>query len=75
LSVVSPEPQIIRHELSVVSPEPRLALADLDPARRWRNVFTGAVHTLESRDGPPSLAAAALFADFPVALLIAERGD
>ena len=52
----------------------RLPLTGLDPALRWRNVFTGEVLTPEDRDGQPSLAAADLFADFPVALLLAERG-
>ena len=45
----------------------------LDPALRWRIAFTGEVLTPEHRDGQPSLAAADLFAHFPVALLIADR--
>ena len=53
----------------------RLPLAGLDPALRWRNLFTGEVLTPEVRDGQPSLAAADVFAHFPVALLLAERGD
>jgi (1->4)-alpha-D-glucan 1-alpha-D-glucosylmutase len=53
----------------------RLSLAGLDPALRWRNAFTGELLTPEDRDGQPSLPAAGLFADFPVSLLIAERGD
>ena len=52
----------------------RLPLTGLDPALRWRNVFTGEVLTPEDRDGQPSLAAADLFAHFPVALLLAEPG-
>jgi (1->4)-alpha-D-glucan 1-alpha-D-glucosylmutase len=51
----------------------RLPLTGLDPALRWRNVFTGELLTPEDRDGQPSLPAAGLFADFPVALLVAER--
>jgi maltooligosyltrehalose synthase len=53
----------------------RLPLAGLDPSLRWRNLFTGEVLTPEVRDGQPSLAAADIFADFPIALLLAERGD
>jgi (1->4)-alpha-D-glucan 1-alpha-D-glucosylmutase len=56
-------------------PDTRLTLAGLDPALRWRNAFTGEVLVPQDRDGQPSLAAADLFAHFPVALLIAERGD
>ena len=52
----------------------RLPLTGLDPDLRWRNAFTGEVLTPERRDGPPSLVAADLFANFPVALLVAERG-
>jgi (1->4)-alpha-D-glucan 1-alpha-D-glucosylmutase len=52
----------------------RLPLTGLDPALRWRNAFTGEVLVSEDRDGPPSLAAADLFAHFPVALLVAEHG-
>ena len=51
----------------------RLPLPGLDPALRWRIAFTGEVLTPEVRDGQPSLAAADLFAHFPVALLIADR--
>ena len=51
----------------------RLLLPGLDPALRWRIAFTGEVLTPEVRDGQPSLAAADLFAHFPVALLIADR--
>ena len=51
----------------------RLPLTGLDPALRWRNLFTGELLTPEVRDGQPSLAAADLFAHFPVALLLAER--
>jgi (1->4)-alpha-D-glucan 1-alpha-D-glucosylmutase len=56
-------------------PDTRLPLADLDPALRWWNAFTGEVLTPASRDGALSLAASDLFAHFPVALLIAERVD
>jgi (1->4)-alpha-D-glucan 1-alpha-D-glucosylmutase len=55
-----------------VWPDTRLALTGLDPALRWRNLFTGEVLTPEVRDGQPSLAAADLFTHFPVALLLAE---
>ncbi|MGP0066646.1 MAG: hypothetical protein ACLQGP_24030 [Isosphaeraceae bacterium] len=51
----------------------RLILAGVAQATRWRNLFTGEVLTAEDRDGQPSLAAADIFAGFPVALLIAER--
>ncbi len=51
----------------------RLPLTGLDPALRWRNLFTGELLAPEVRDGQPSLAAADLFAHFPVALLLAER--
>ena len=54
--------------------ETRLPLPGLDPALRWRNAFTGEVLMSEDNNGQPSLAAADLFAHFPVALLIAERG-
>ena len=58
-----------------VWPDTRLPLTGLDPALRWRNLFTGEVLTPEVRDGQPSLAAADLFAHFPVALLLAERAN
>ena len=52
----------------------RLPLPGLDPGLRWRNAFTGEILVPQPRDGQPSLAAADLFAHFPVASLIAERG-
>ena len=53
----------------------RLPLPGLDPSLRWRDLFTGAVLTPEVRDGQPALDVAALLADFPVALLLAERAE
>jgi (1->4)-alpha-D-glucan 1-alpha-D-glucosylmutase len=50
-----------------------LILPAPDPGRRWCNVFTGEVLAPQDRDGQPALAAAGLFAHFPIALLIAER--
>ncbi len=50
----------------------RLILTGLDLGGRWRNVFTGEVLAPDDRDGQSSLAAADLFANFPVALLVAE---
>jgi (1->4)-alpha-D-glucan 1-alpha-D-glucosylmutase len=55
-------------------PDTRLALNGLDASLRWRNIFTDEVLSPEHRDGLASLAAADLFAHFPVALLLAERG-
>ncbi len=52
----------------------RLSLAGLDPNPRWRDVFTGRTFTAELRDDQASLAAADLFANLPVALLVAEPG-
>jgi (1->4)-alpha-D-glucan 1-alpha-D-glucosylmutase len=52
--------------------ETRLLLPEADPAPRWRHVFTGASLTPVEQDGHPSLAAADLFADLPVALLISH---
>ena len=51
----------------------RLILPGVDPGTRWRHAFTGEILVAEDRDGQPSLAAADVFAHFPVALLIAER--
>jgi (1->4)-alpha-D-glucan 1-alpha-D-glucosylmutase len=47
----------------------RVSLAGLEPGA-WRDVFTG--RRLEARGG--SLAAAEMFADFPVALLVRDAG-
>jgi (1->4)-alpha-D-glucan 1-alpha-D-glucosylmutase len=55
-------------------PDTRLPLEGLDPALRWRDAFTGEVLASQDIGGRPTLAAADLFAHFPVALLIAERG-
>ena len=52
----------------------RLILAGIAPGTRWRNLFTGEVLAAEGRDGQTSLAAADVFASFPVALLIGEGG-
>ena len=40
---------------------------------RWRHAFTGEVLVTEGRDGQPSLAAADVFANFPVALLLSDH--
>jgi (1->4)-alpha-D-glucan 1-alpha-D-glucosylmutase len=50
----------------------RLILTGVAPGIRWRNIFTGEALVAEERDGRPSLAAADVFANFPVALLIGE---
>jgi (1->4)-alpha-D-glucan 1-alpha-D-glucosylmutase len=50
----------------------RLVLTGLAPESRWRNLFTGEGLIAENRDGQSSLAAADVFASFPVALLIGE---
>jgi (1->4)-alpha-D-glucan 1-alpha-D-glucosylmutase len=55
--------------------ETRLVLTGVAPGARWRNLFTGEILTAEARDGQPSLAAADVFASFPVALLLNEGGD
>ena len=52
----------------------RLVLTGVAPVTRWRNLFTGETLATEDRDGQPSLAAADVFASFPVALLISEEG-
>ncbi len=52
----------------------RISLGGADPGLRWRNVFTGEVLTPAEQQGGLSLAAADLFARFPVALLVSERG-
>ena len=52
----------------------RLILPGIASGTRWRDLFTGEVLTAEERDGQPSLAAADVFASFPVALLISEGG-
>jgi maltooligosyltrehalose synthase len=52
----------------------RLLLGDADPSLRWRNVFTGERLTAVDGPGGLALAAADLFAHFPVALLVGERG-
>ena len=54
--------------------ETRLIVTDFDSGVRWRHVFTGEVFAAENRDGQSFLAAADVFANFPVALLVAERG-
>ena len=56
----------------VVWEETRLILTDVGSGLRWRNVFTGEILASENRDDPSSLAAADLFANIPVALLVAE---
>ncbi len=51
----------------------RLLLRGVDPALRWRDVFTGATPAALECDGQLGLNAAELFAHFPVALLVADR--
>jgi len=51
----------------------RLLLEGVDPASRWRNVFTAESLVARDRDGQPSLAAAEVFAHFPIALFLSER--
>jgi (1->4)-alpha-D-glucan 1-alpha-D-glucosylmutase len=53
----------------------RLFLPEVDPAWRWRNMFTGESLAHVESAGRPSLAAAELFAHFPVALLSAYHPD
>lgn len=50
----------------------RVLLPAVDPAIRWRNVFTGEILTAAEQEGRLSLSAAAVLASFPVALLIGE---
>jgi (1->4)-alpha-D-glucan 1-alpha-D-glucosylmutase len=71
---LSPDPDrpLLGHE---VWQDTRLILTGVAPGIRWRNIFTGEALVAEERDGRPSLAAADVFANFPVALLISEGGD
>ena len=50
----------------------RLILTGIAPGTRWRHAFTGEVLVAEGRDGQPFLAAADVFANFSVALLLNE---
>jgi (1->4)-alpha-D-glucan 1-alpha-D-glucosylmutase len=50
----------------------RLLLPGLVPRQRLRNIFTEEVHRASERQGQASLAAADVFAHFPVALLVAQ---
>jgi (1->4)-alpha-D-glucan 1-alpha-D-glucosylmutase len=53
-----------------------LELLGIDPAVRWRNVFTGEALSAIDRARGPSMAAAQLLAHFPVALCLSEApGD
>jgi (1->4)-alpha-D-glucan 1-alpha-D-glucosylmutase len=47
-----------------------LELDGIDPATRWQDIFTGAIHCAVDRAGASSLALADLFQFFPVALLV-----
>jgi (1->4)-alpha-D-glucan 1-alpha-D-glucosylmutase len=49
----------------------RLELPELGAGLAWRNVFTGEVLSPTEEGGTPGLKAAAVFAHFPVALLLA----
>ena len=51
--------------------ETRLLLPDVDPAWRWSHVFTGERLAPIESEGRLALAAADVFAHFPVALLVA----
>jgi (1->4)-alpha-D-glucan 1-alpha-D-glucosylmutase len=48
----------------------RLLLPNVEPGRRLRNVFTGEELVAAEQDGRASVAAAEVFASFPVALLV-----
>jgi (1->4)-alpha-D-glucan 1-alpha-D-glucosylmutase len=50
-----------------------LQLPDTDAKERWQNIFTGEAVAASSQSGHTVIAAADLFAHFPVALLIAEE--
>ncbi len=50
----------------------RLILTGVTSGTSWRHAFTGEVLVAEGRDGQPSLAAADVFANFPIALLLSE---
>jgi (1->4)-alpha-D-glucan 1-alpha-D-glucosylmutase len=54
--------------------ETRLLLPDVDPAWRWSHVFTGERLAPTESEGRLSLAAAEVFAHFPVALLVGAEG-
>jgi (1->4)-alpha-D-glucan 1-alpha-D-glucosylmutase len=43
------------------------------PGQRWHNLFTGEILTSRESQGRPSLAAAEVFASFPVALFLAQE--
>jgi (1->4)-alpha-D-glucan 1-alpha-D-glucosylmutase len=51
----------------------RLLLPGLDPRLRWRNVYTGSELSGAEVQGQAALPLAEVFADFPVALLLARR--
>ncbi len=53
----------------------RVALGEIEPDARWRNIFTGEVLAPTEQDGGISLAAAEIFAHFTVALLVSMRGS
>jgi (1->4)-alpha-D-glucan 1-alpha-D-glucosylmutase len=53
----------------------RLFLPEVDPSWRWRNIFTGESLAHVESAGQLSLAAAELFAHFPVALLLAYQPE
>jgi (1->4)-alpha-D-glucan 1-alpha-D-glucosylmutase len=52
--------------------ETHLLLPDVDPALRWRNIFTGECLAPIKSEGRLSLATAEVFSHLPVALLIAN---
>jgi maltooligosyltrehalose synthase len=47
----------------------RLTLPPALAGRRWRNLFTGEMLTVEDQDGASALSLAAVLGAFPVALL------
>jgi (1->4)-alpha-D-glucan 1-alpha-D-glucosylmutase len=51
----------------------RLVLPGLDPGLRWRNLFTGRDVSASEEQQQTALPLAEVFADFPVALLMAQR--
>jgi (1->4)-alpha-D-glucan 1-alpha-D-glucosylmutase len=50
-----------------------LLLSETMPGQRWRNLFTGELVTTGDQGGRPSLAAADVFANFPVGLFLAQE--
>jgi (1->4)-alpha-D-glucan 1-alpha-D-glucosylmutase len=51
----------------------RLLLPSVEARLGWRNIFTGSTLPGSREQGPAALPLAEVFADFPVALLLAQR--